>query len=130
MRKLMAIIMVVFVSLLICNAAVAGDVDARFSWTQPDYDVVNYWVLYWGDTDGGPYEVGSLQFDKTALQPDQSNVFTIPYPDGAKTTYYFVLVSFVDAEHYSGNSNQVPLEIDYIPIPGEPLQLQVTIIPE
>jgi len=130
MKKIVLLILFLLVPLLVVTPAPAADVPALFEWVQPDYDIVNYWVLYWGDTTGGPYEIGSQQFDKADLVEDQSNTFTIPYPDGAKTTYYFVLVSFVDTEHYSGNSMEVYLEIDYIPVPGEPLQLKVTIIPE
>lgn len=130
-KYFMAIIFVILiVPLLIINVAVAADVNARFEWVQPDYDMVNYWVLYWGDAEGGPYEIGSQQFDKADLQENQSNIFTIPFPDNAQTTYYFTLVSFIDTEHYSGNSNEVFLEIDFIPTPGVPLQLMVTIIPE
>lgn len=130
-KYFMAFLFALFIiPLLIVNVVVAADVNATFEWTQPDYDNVNYWKLYWGEAAGGPYEVGELQFDKADLQENQSATFTIPYPDGAQTTYYFVLVAFQDATHYSGNSNEVFLEIDFIPTPGAPLQLRVTIVPQ
>lgn len=118
------------ICLIIIPTSFSADVTAKFEWRQPNYDTVQYWKLYWGTAAGGPYEVGEQQFDKTDLQEDQSNNFTIPYPDESVTTYYFVLVAFVDDTHYSGNSNEVLLEMDFITLPGAPLELRVTIVPE
>lgn len=108
--------------------AMAQNVDANVSWTQSDYDQVNYWILYWGATAGGPYDVGQQRIDKTMLQPDQSETVTIQYPANAKTTYYFVIVAFKDASLFSGNSNEFPFTVDFVK-PGEPVDLRITIIP-
>lgn len=108
----------------------SADVDRTFAWEQADYDVVNYWKLCWGAASGGPYDIDCRQIDKTMIQESQEAPVTIPYPDNAKTTYYFVLVAFTDVDHFSGNSNEVPLEVDFIPIPATPVNLRVKIIPQ
>lgn len=130
-KKVLLSIVVLLLALLVPAFAVAqtAPVDATFAWEQPDYENVNYWILYWGDQPGGPYTVGEVRIDKTQVGENQSAPVTIPYPDGAKTTYYFVLVAFQDVDHYSDNSNEVPLEIDFIPLPGTPVNLRVTITP-
>ena len=107
----------------------ADDVDATFEWTQTDYDKVNYWILSWGVSSGGPYTVKSVQIPKSIIDPEQMVPVIIQYPANAKTTYYYVLRAFVDAEHFSGNSNEVFLEIDFIYTPQDPVQLKVLIIP-
>jgi len=127
MKKLLSFLIVVL--FLVGVPALADDQDATFAWEQPDYDKVNYWILYWGGAAGGPYDVGQVQIDKTMLQESQSVPVVIPYPPDAKTTYYYVLVAFIDSAKFSGNSNEVLLEVDFRIPPGTPLQLRVTITP-
>ena len=128
MRKKFLILLMSFLFFLPCYA-LAGDVDATFAWEQTDYDKVNYWILYWGAAAGGPYEVGQQQIDKTMLQESQTAPVVIPYPADAKTTYYYVLVAFVDTTLFSPNSDEVFLEVDFRIPPDQPLQLRVTITP-
>ncbi len=128
MKKFIAIIFVVLL-LMFPMSAIADDVNATFSWTQTDYDQVTYWVLYWGSATGGPYTVGNTQIDKSIIDPQQTAPVIIQYPPNAKTTYYYVLVAFHDADHFSSNSNETELEVDFILIPGAPVQLQVIITP-
>ena len=105
-------------------------VNRTFQWEQSDYDKVNYWILYWGLTSGGPYGVDYKRIDKTILAESQEAPVVIHYPANAKTKYYFVLMAFWDAEHHSGFSNEVSLEMDFIYTPQDPLQLRVIITPQ
>lgn len=119
--------LVLILSLIVIGNAQAADVVRIFQWDQPqDLDITTHWVLYWGDKDGGPYDIGSFQINKTNdITPIEAQA-TIVYPDNAITTYYFVVVAF-NQELFSGNSNQVALQIDTRNTPSPAVNLRVTI---
>ncbi len=127
--KRVFLIIFVAILLLIPPNVVAQDVNATFAWEQSDYDATNYWKLYWGLTSGGPYAVDLLKITKELAQESQTAPVVINYPADAKTKYYYVLVAFKDTTHFSGNSNEVFFEADFIEAPGTPVQLRIIITP-
>ncbi len=128
MKRLLLIIFVV-ISLLVSTNVFAQDVHATATWEQPDYAKVNYWVLYWGLSPGGPYVEGNVTITKELLQPNQTAPVMITYPADVKTTYYYVLIAFKDRDHFSGFSNEADLEVDFIELPLEPVQFNIIIRP-
>ena len=117
------------IALLLGTAAYADDKTATFEWDYPsDYDTITHYVLYWGATAGGPYDVGQQRIEKSDLGGGTTADIVITYPPNAKTTYYYVLVAFRD-DLFSENSNEVSLEVDFRIPPNQPLNLRVTISP-
>lgn len=116
MKKVALAVLVLF-----CVFAIpvqADDIVHTFAWDQEaNIDVVNYWMIYWGTTAGGPYDVGSVRIDKVSETVAQQADATVIYPGGQKTTMYFVCVSFIDSEHFSINSNEINHTEDLI---GQP----------
>lgn len=120
---LSVLILITATLLLVPINASADIVGATATWTQPDIDNVDYWILYWGATSGGPYGVGSVTIQKSDLIGGVTKKdINVDFPVGV-TAYYFVIVAF-NAEGNSADSNEFLFSTGVTP--QAPTALQVT----
>ena len=124
MRKYL---LVVLALLLFASVCFAGTKTLTATWQQaiPTENDLAGWKLYKATVAGGPYTL-----DRTIPYVSQQTTYTssapITVPDGQLTTLYFVLSAFDTSGNESGKSNEVQVQIDFLP-PGNPFQLIITI---
>lgn len=119
----------------------AGQNTVTFEWEQPgDISDLQEWRLYVSDVPGGPYDDGQTYLEDPAGTPVDWVV--IPYsgvpgatyeapaiivvPDAAETNLCFVVNAWDTDGNFSGNSNEVCEDFDFLG-PGIPYNFKIKI---
>ena len=129
MKKVLSL----FFTLILCLAFVVPvvaqtkQVDLTFDWQQNISADFYGWKLWYSTVSGGPYtQLGSDILYTPPPAPPYTSDELIIAPDGAETTYYFVVNAWDSAGNNSGDSNEVSYLVDFL-APDIPVQLNVTI---
>ena len=129
MKKLLSLFFTFILCLAFVVPAVAQtkQVDLTFDWQQNISADFYGWKLWYSTTSGGPYtQLGSDILYTPPPSPPYTSDELIIAPDGAETTYYFVVNACDSAGNNSGDSNEVSYLVDFL-APDIPVQLNVTI---
>lgn len=110
-------------------AAQNRNVNLTFAWEQTITADFHGWKLWYSTTSGGPYQqFGTEIVYDGSPAPEYTATEVLTAPDGAETTFYFVINAWDSSGNYSADSNEVSYRADFLP-PGIPVKFTVTVAP-